>query len=160
MRILPVLLVALVSTMAADRAAGQVQPVRGTTPGVELRLQLVDSTVLIGRSIGWEPRRILLNEIVRPSVLEARLVHRTLATDSIAGVWLRSGTRWKLGGAVGGAVGAGGMLLAVNIASGQNGSSSCSAWCYTSGAAVEALAGALIGALVGYQVVVWEPVKF
>ena len=159
MRVSSMFLPMLLSVTAAGRAVCQIEPARASTPGMELRLQLVDSTVLVGRVIAWEPRMLQLNEIDRRSVHDVRLVRRSLPMDSVAAAWLRSGTRWKLGGAVGGVVGASGMLLAVNVASGQDGAS-CSAWCYTSGAAVGAMAGALIGALVGYQVVVWQPVRF
>ncbi len=151
----------LLCATASHLAVCQTRPtLLGVPPKAELRLQLLGSTMVVGRLVVLEPGRIRLNTIVRSGLTDSRLVARSVVLDSITAMWVRSGTRWKLGAGIGAAAGSAGLLLVVGIAAESQDGSRCSTWCWTSAAAGGALGGAFLGALVGHQFVVWRPVSF
>lgn len=161
MRVTPLVVAAVLCCIASRPGMSQVGPTLAKVqPNTHLRIQLVDSTFVVGRLLALEQRRLLLRTIVRTSVTEGQVEERAVGLDSIVGAWVQSGTRWKLGAGMGAVIGASGMLVAIAMALESEGGSSCDGWCWTSGAAVGALAGALIGGLIGQQFVVWRPVRF
>jgi hypothetical protein len=136
----------------------QVRSVDEVPLRTELRLQLLDSTIVRGRFAGLEEARIRLNTIAggapRPG-----LTPGSLARDSIAGLWEGSGTRWKLGAAVGAACGILAVFLVARGVGDGEGEGSCDPQCWAAiGGTV--LLGGVLGFLVGHQFVVWRPLTF
>ena len=161
MRVAPIFPLALLCAVAARPAAGQLDSVLATVPHrARLRLQLLDSTIVIGRMLTHEQQRMVLQTVVRTGISEGRFEERSVVVDSIAGAWIHSGTRWKRGSAIGGAIGASAMLLWMRIDLDLQDGSSCNVLCWTAGAGFGAIFGGLWGALVGYQFVVWKPLTF
>lgn len=161
MRVAPIFLFALLCAVAAPPATGQLDSALATVPyHARLRLQLLDSTIVIGRMLTHEQQRVVLRTVIRTSISEGRLENRSVILDSIAGAWIHSGTRWKRGAAVGAGIGAAAMLLLVRIELDVQDGSSCNVLCWAASAGFGAVFGGLWGALVGYQFIVWKPLTF
>lgn len=161
MRSAALIVVVLAASAAVGHADGQVEPTPSALrPKTEVRLALTSSTVVTGRLVAWEHRQVILDEVVWLSASRSRLDRRSVATDSISAAWVRSGTRWKLGAAVGAAIGTVGMLVAGAFVLESQDGSSCNAACWMAAGAGGALIGGLAGALVGHQFVVWRPLRF
>ena len=161
MRASGILFGALLCTGAVGRASCQVELLAsGITQNTELRIRLADSTMLRGWFVAWQPGAILLNAMVRSSVHHLRLVPRTVALESVSAAWVRSGTRWKRGALVGAVIGAAGMATGFAIALQTQDPSSCSAGCWAEVLGIGTATGAALGGLVGYQFVIWRPLRF
>lgn len=151
---------AVLCTSVTRAGLGQERTLRTVPPKTELRLLLVDSSIVAGRLTALEQTTIRLNMVVRPTLTESRLVARTLALDSVAAAWARAGTRWKVGAGAGAVLGMASMLVATAAAVEPADGPRCTVWCWTSAAVGGGVAGALLGALVGHQFVVWKPLRF
>ena len=155
MHIRPLLLGAMLCGGLSRLGVSQAHPVLTTLPPkADLRVQLVDSTVVVGRLAELDPSRIRLNTIVRPTATDSRLVPRTVPLDSIARAWVGEGTYWKRGALIGFGLGTLAMYVLVHTVPDDG----CGAeWGCAAGAIIMGgLPGAALGAVAGHQAVRWR----
>jgi hypothetical protein len=161
MRILASLLCIVLSVTAPRAGLCQAErPLSALPPKTEIKVQLLDSTTVVGRLRALEQRRLLLRAVVRPSATRAYFDDRTVPLDSVAGAWVRSGTRWKRGGVIGAAMGAAAMLIYLRIDLDMQDGSHCHVGCWIAAPLFGASFGAPVGFLVGHQFTVWKPLSF
>jgi len=151
------LISALLCPILSRPGTAQVRTLEQVPPKTELRLQLLDSTIVHGRFAGLEQGEIRLGTIAG-SVAYPRLAPRSVARDSIAALWAASGTHWKQGAVVGAATGVV-TLFVVALAGDQEGSGGCDVKCWAAVGTLPLLGGVL-GLFVGHQFVIWRPVSF
>lgn len=125
--------------------------------GRQVRLQLADSSVVVGRLVETQSDRVVLRMIVRPGKPFSYFLDRDIAVDSIARAWVHRGTHWRRGALIG--AGAGLLAMFVAVAATLDYETHCDASCWLEGAGIGLGAGGLIGAFVGYQFPMWRPAR-
>ena len=151
------LLLAAVLLAAADRPAfSQVRPaLEAVPPKTQMKLQLLDSTFIVGRLAALDETRIRLNTIVRPTATDSRLVPRTVALDSVTRAWVAEGTHWRRGAVVGALIGT--VLIYALQHMGDDPRCGPVEWrCVANGVIVGGLPGALLGYAGGRQAIRWR----
>ena len=125
-----------------------------------VRLRLADETVLEGRIARIDTVQLALRSVVRRSVHEASLVDSTVRWDSIIGISVQRGTKWRTGAYVGGAAGlvfgfVGSILAAPG---GLEATSDCGQSCQAAYIVGGTVGGILVGSAVGALFPNWRNV--
>jgi hypothetical protein len=124
--------------------------------GAQLRIELADSSRLVGRVMALDERYLLLRTTLRPSEPGARLDDRRLPLNSIAHTWTREGSYWKAGALGGLAIGTVSLLLTITIVADEPDCGTAAWRCAAFSAIAGGVPGALLGALIGGGIIRWR----
>lgn len=126
------------------------------TPGKRVTVQLLDSEQVRGRLKDVSHDSRVVNIVTYLNAQQGYAVTREILTDSLARVWVASGTRWKRGTWIGGVAGVGLALRLRLVFGGGEDTPECRGGRLAGFTAAGAAVGGALGAVAGLFVLRWR----
>lgn len=157
MRVRRLVVGAVLCTAVTRAAQGQERGILSALPPrSELRLLLLDSTMVSGRILLLRDQRAVLRMVLRPTVTNAHFEDRPVVLDSIAHAWTRSGSYWKTGAMIGMAAGTLSLYVTMHALADELDCGPVEWKCAAFSLAGGGVPGAILGMLIGGGVVRWR----